>query len=241
MRTISLVIPAFNEAQHLPDLLCSVSAAQKRYAGGAKSIEIIIADNASTDRTADIARAHGCRVTTVEKRTIAAARNGGARVAAGEILAFVDADSLIHPETFNAIETALTDSVVVGATCIRMSRTSPGIALTMLIGNAIMRIGGLDSGVVFCRRADWEAVGGYNENYRFAEDVRFLWDLKRLGRSRGQRFARALNAPTITSARKFDQYGDWHWFNGPAKALFWYLFSPGKFRRFIDDYWYQRR
>jgi glycosyltransferase involved in cell wall biosynthesis len=177
----------------------------------------------------------------VERRAIASARNGGARIASGEILAFVDADSLIHPETYNAIEETLTDRVVVGATGIVMSRNSPGIALTMLVGNAIMRIGGGDSGVVFCRRADWMAVGGYREDYRFAEDVKFLWDLKRLGRERGQGFARAPHAPTVTSARKFDRYGDWHWFTAPAKNLYWYFADPGKFRQFIDDYWYQRR
>ncbi len=53
----------------------------------------------------------------MEKRSIAAVRNGGARAAVGDILAFVDADSQIHPETFNAIErTMASGRVVIGAT-----------------------------------------------------------------------------------------------------------------------------
>ena len=128
-----------------------------------------------------------------------------------------------------------------GATGIVMSRNSPGIALTLLIGNVIFRMGGGDTGVVFCRRADWQAVGGYREEYRFAEDVHFLLDLKRLGRARGQSFKRVRDVPTVTSARKFDAYGDWHWFTAPVQNLFWYFFRPERFRRFIDDYWYLRR
>ncbi len=97
----SLVIPAYNEEQYLPRLLDSIDIARDRYRQGRDAIEVIVANNASTDRTAEIATARGCSVVFVEKRAIAAARNGGARFARGEILAFIDADSAIHPETFN--------------------------------------------------------------------------------------------------------------------------------------------
>ena len=53
-------------------------------------------------------------------------------------------------------------------------------------------------------------LGGYREEMFFAEDVRFLWDLRKLGRARGQRLVRARAAKVITSTRKFDRYGDWH-------------------------------
>ena len=98
----SLVIPAYNEAVLLPALLDSVDAARERYRGGRDSIEVIVADNASSDATAAIATARGCRVAPVEKRLIAAARNGGAAVAQGEIICFIDADSRIHAETFGS-------------------------------------------------------------------------------------------------------------------------------------------
>src|SRR5207248_1252646 len=82
----SLVIPAYNEEAYLPRLLDSVDAARARYAGGPEAIEVIVADNASTDATARLAAERGCRVARVEKRVIAAARNGGAALARGEIL-----------------------------------------------------------------------------------------------------------------------------------------------------------
>jgi glycosyltransferase involved in cell wall biosynthesis len=192
---ISLVIPAFNEEYYLPLLLDNVDAARERYAAGSDKVEIIVADNASTDGTASLALARGCRVVQVEKRAIAAARNGCARIATGQILAFVDADSQIHADTFNVIERTLTsDHVVVGATTARYSRTSTGIAFTTLVATTFFQFTGLDTGVVFCRRADWQTVGGYNEDRLWFEDAQFLMTLKRLGHTRRQRFARAKGA-----------------------------------------------
>src|SRR5205085_10586284 len=74
-RVISLVIPAYNEARLLPRLLDSVDAPKLRYDGG---VQVIVADNSSTDATATLALRRGCDLTRVEKRCIAAARNGGA-------------------------------------------------------------------------------------------------------------------------------------------------------------------
>ena len=188
---ISLIIPAYNEAAYLPRLLDSVDAARARFDRGAGAVEVIVADNASTDATAKIAAARGCRVARVEKRIIGASRNGGARAARGEVLAFIDADSRIHPETFNAIDRALAEwRFVAGATGVRMERMSAGIALTYALLVPWVWATGFDTGVVFCRRDDFLAVGGYDEDRLFAEDVFFLVKLWRLGRRRGQRMIR---------------------------------------------------
>lgn len=235
-----MVIPAFNEEAHLPALLDSIDVARNQYIHGFKQIEVIVADNASTDRTSKIAAERGCCTVSVEKRSIAASRNAGAQAATGDIVAFVDADSLIHADTFNAILQTLGPRVIVGATGIRMSRSSLGIAASMLIASAIIRLGGVDSGVVFCRRVDWQAVGGFNEARLYAEDVQFLFDLKRLGRKRRQRFARAANVRTVTSARKFDYHGDWHYFTTLLRGLAWAVLSRASFDQFARRYWYER-
>jgi glycosyltransferase involved in cell wall biosynthesis len=243
MPRISLVIPAFNEERYLPLLLDSVNAARERYEAGSDKVEIIVADNASTDGTASLARARGCCVVQVEKRAIAAARNGGARATTGQILAFVDADSQIHADTFNVIERTLaSDHVVVGATTARYSRTSPGIAFTTLVATTFFQLTGLDTGVVFCRRADWQAVGGYNEDRLWFEDAQFLMALKRFGHTRGQRFARTKGVPAITSARKYDRLGDWHVFtNLLPRGFVWLLFDRSAFGRLVRSYWYKDR
>jgi len=238
---ISLVVPAYNEAQSLPALFESIDVARARYAGGAAGIEVVVADNASTDSTAALARAAGCRVVHVAKRSIAAARNGGAAAARGRVVAFVDADSRIHPDTFDAIDRTLTDRAVVGVTGVRMSRSSLGIRVSTSVIDAISRINRVGTGVVFCRRADWVAVGGYDESRLFGEDLQFLVALKRLGRARGQRFARARNAVAISSARKFDRHGDWHIFTALARSARWWLTDRAAIERFARRYWYEDR
>jgi len=240
---ISLVIPAFNEARWLPALLDTVDIARERYAGGADAIEIIVADNASTDDTATIAHRRGCRVVHVEKRAIAAARNGGAAIAAGEMLCFVDADSRVHAETFNVIERTLAaGKTIVGATGVRPERWSPGIIATWALALPLVYLLRVDSGVVFCQRADFETVGGYDEEQLYAEDIQLLVDLKKLGRTRGRRFARAGAAIAQTSMRKFDKHGDWHYFTHMPRVAFWMLFNKRRrTEEFTRAYWYEDR
>jgi glycosyltransferase involved in cell wall biosynthesis len=238
----SLIIPARNEAAYLPRLLETVQAARGRYDGGPGAIEVIVADNVSTDGTAEIAHAHGCRVVRVEKRVIGAVRNAGARAAKGDILCFVDADTRIHPETLNAIERLLdTGKVVGGASGVRMERLSAGIALTLAIMLPLVWLTGMDTGVTFCRREDFEAVGGYTEDMKFAEDVKLLLDLRRLGRGRRQRLGRTRSAKAIASTRKFDRYGEWHYFTLLARGLVGLLVRPRELERWAHEYWYSDR
>jgi glycosyltransferase involved in cell wall biosynthesis len=239
---VSLVIPAFNEEHYLPALLDSAEIARRQFHRGPDAVEFIVADNASTDRTAEIARSRGCHVVHVTKRSIAAARNGGAKVARGEVLAFIDADSQIHPQTFNAIERTLASGkVIVGATGLSLSRTSPALAFMLLVFVPIAKLARLDAGVVFCRREDWETIGGYREELLVGEDVRFLLDMKRLGRRRGQRFARAKGVKAITSTRKFDKHGDWRFLMGMVLSPFLWLFRPQVVERWARRHWYEDR
>ncbi len=235
----SLVIPAYNEERCLPRLLDSVDQAKRSYAGGESAIQVIVADNASTDGTRAIARERGCLVASVEKRAIAAARNGGARIATGEILTFTDADMRIDPLTFDAIDDVLTERVVGGATGTTLERWSPGIAVTFALMLPLVWLTGLDTGVVFCRREDFEELGGYDESLRVAEDVAFLLALRRLGRPRGQKLGRATTAKTIASARKFDEYGDWHYFRLMPRLAARLLVNPRATEEFAENYWYR--
>jgi len=206
-KDISLVIPAYNEAALLPRLLDTINAARDRYAGGRDAIEVIVADNSSTDNTADIAQSYGCKIATVTKRVIGAARNGGAAIATAPILCFVDADMQLHPDTFNAIAKAMTDPKIGGgATGVTMERWSMGIALTFAMLLPLVWLTGMDTGVVFMRRADYDAIGGYSETRHFAEDVDYLFKLIRLLRARGQRLRRLRPFKAIASVRKFDRY-----------------------------------
>jgi glycosyltransferase involved in cell wall biosynthesis len=236
----SFVTPAFNEEKLLPRLLDTVDVARERYPGGADAIEVIVADNCSTDGTASIATARGCRVVRVEKRRIGAVRNRGAAAATGEILCFCDADMRIHPRTFEVIEETLASPRVIGgATGVTLERWSLGIAATYALLVPLVVVMRMDTGVVFCRREDSVAIGGYGETRRFAEDVEFLMALRRLGRGRGQRLARATRAKALTSMRKFDEHGDCHYFTLMGKAAGAMMGGEKRVADFADDYWYR--
>ncbi|MBX7171950.1 MAG: glycosyltransferase [Pyrinomonadaceae bacterium] len=240
----SVIIPAYNEEKLLPRLLQSIEAARLNFQNG--EVEIIVADNVSTDQTREIAEQFGCQVVKVEKRCIAAARNGGAKIANGEIFCFIDADSALHPDTFNKIDQAMNNPrFIVGATGVFLERRSFALWLIYWLILPMIWLMQMDTGVVFCRREDFEAVGGYNENLLLAEDVAFLKSLKTLGRQKGQRFIRLSSVKALGSTRKFDEHGDWHYF-----ALLWQVsknmarqglnfFNKQEEMPEITEYWYK--
>jgi glycosyltransferase involved in cell wall biosynthesis len=238
-RRLSLIIPAYNEEQLLPRLLATVDEARGAYERGAEAVQVIVADNGSTDRTAKIAESRGCEIVTVEQRRISRVRNGGAERAEGEILCFVDADMQVHPQSFNAIERVLcTGRVVAGATGVRLERWSLGIAVTYALFMPFVWALRMDTGVVFCWRDDFERVGGYDERRAFGEDVQLLFDLRRIGRERGQRLTRLRTVKAVASTRKFDDFGDWHYFTELFKLLPLMLRSPNATSDFAERFWY---
>jgi glycosyltransferase involved in cell wall biosynthesis len=235
----SLIIPAYNEEAYLPALLDSVARARGRYAGGPDNIEVVVVDNESTDSTGDLARLSGCRVVREDKRVIAAVRNTGARNARGHVFVFIDADNIMHPDTFNAIDQSLaTGKVIAGASGVKMQRMSFAIALTYALMVPLVWLTRMDTGVVFCRREDFEAIGGYNEDRLFAEDVQLLWELMLLGRKRGQKLCRIRSIKAIYSTRKFDRHGDWHWLHLMLRFLYGLIFSKSSMDKFARLYWY---
>jgi glycosyltransferase involved in cell wall biosynthesis len=173
---------------------------------------------------------------------IAAARNGGAAVATAPILCFVDADMQIHPDTFNAIAQAMQNPRIVGgATGVTMERWSVGIALTFAMLLPLVWLTGMDTGVVFMRRADFDEARGYPEGRHFAEDVAFLFKLIRLGRSRGQRMTRLRAHKSIASVRKFDRYGDWHYFWMMPRLAIGTFLPHASDHPTARKYWYEDR
>ncbi len=84
---VSVVIRTLNEARHLGDLLTMIG----RQATPGFEVECVLIDSGSTDGTVEIARAHGCRITHIDKSEFSFGRslNRGCAFARGEILALV--------------------------------------------------------------------------------------------------------------------------------------------------------
>jgi glycosyltransferase involved in cell wall biosynthesis len=94
---ISIVIPAHNEEQFLPETLRAIKALNY------KNFEVIVVDNNSTDETAQIAKDYGAKLITESIKGVAAARHTGFMVAKGSIIASTDADTIVPSNWLNRI------------------------------------------------------------------------------------------------------------------------------------------
>jgi len=188
--SLSVVIPALNEEAAISETIAAV-----RTADGVG--EIIVVDGGSDDRTVEIARDAGATVITAA-RGRGAQMASGARVATGEALWFVHADTLTPTDGPRRIREALADPWCVGGHFeIRFDGDSaPAKLLTLLyrrLGLLGLRYG--DS-AYFVRRDAYERCGGFCDLPIF-EDLDLLRRLRREGR-----FVR-VDATVTTSSRRF--------------------------------------
>jgi glycosyltransferase involved in cell wall biosynthesis len=229
----SIVIPARNEETYLGACLDSIAAAARPYPG---QVEIIVALNRCTDRTEEIARAHGALVLQEEGKNLARIRNAAARRAQGEILITIDADSRMTPNMLAQIDRALrTGRYVGGGVLIRLERMSLGIIVSCLALLVFVVWHGLSGGLFWCYRRDFEAVAGFDERFVSAEDVDFAKRLKAHGRKQGKRFTMLWRASIVTSCRKFDRFGDWYLLKHPD--LMWTILK-GRNQEAANDLFY---
>jgi glycosyltransferase involved in cell wall biosynthesis len=199
---ISFVVPAHNEEELIGASLRAIHAAARALA---ERYELIVADDASTDRTAAIASQNDARVVSVERRQIAAARNAGARAAVGERLIFVDADTLVDESVLRAALSALDAGAVGGGSAVRFDGRIPRWAELLLPAFVwTFRVAGIAAGCfLFCNRRAFDAIGGFDETLYAAEEVFLSRALKREGR-----FV-VLREAVTTSGRKLRVYSAW--------------------------------
>ena len=138
---ISIVVPAFNEEKLLQATLRSIRAATAAFEARAWALELIVCDNNSTDRTAEIARAAGAIVVFEPVNQIARARNTGAARASGDWLLFVDADSLPARELFEDVAAAIAGGrCVAGGATVVIETDRASARMFVGIWNALSRI-----------------------------------------------------------------------------------------------------
>jgi glycosyltransferase involved in cell wall biosynthesis len=196
---ISFIVPAHNEELLIRSCLWSINDAAREC--GVEH-ELIVVDDASTDRTAHIAREQQARVVTVNKRQIAAVRNAGAREARGDLFVFVDADTWINPDVLRDILSAVGAGAIGGGCLFRFDGRLPLWArLTYPIAIALFRLFQLVGGCcLFSTRAAFEAIGGFSELHFAAEE----WFFRTALRRRGKFVIPA--ACCVTSGRKLRTY-----------------------------------
>ena len=180
---ISVVVPVRNGMPWLEHQLQALAAQQAVFRW-----EVVVADNGSDDDTRSCVLRWSDRcphihlVDAAERRGPGAARNIGAGVALGRLLAFCDADDVVRPGWLASVSAALADDDLVAgvfdfSALDGVPQVIPAPAATRQLGFLPFALGA-NFGV---RRNAFEAVQGFNEEFAAGEDVDLCWRLQLAG------------------------------------------------------------
>ena len=229
---ISFIVPAHDEERLIGATLDALETSLRELAAHG---EIIVVVDASTDATAKIARATGAHVIEVEHRQIAATRNAGAALAQGDLLVFVDADTLVDRTVVRAAQRTVESGAVGGGCAIQLDGPlSRSERIAQRFFNGLFRLTRIAPGCfLFCTRAAFDAVEGFDEAWFAGEDVAMSRALGKHGR-----FV-ILREAVYTSPRKLRTHTV-----GEHLGLIWRFAWRG--RRILKsrknlDLWYGRR
>lgn len=177
-QTVSVVIPNYNQERTLPACLAAVAAQT------VKPVDVVVADDASTDRSREVAERSGCVLVELPvNRGAAAARNAGVAASSGDIIFFIDSDIVLAPDAIEHAVAILADDPrcalvqgvydkvpLYGRGAVETYKTlheyywrsrSAGVVGMTLFALAAMP------------RAVFDEVGGFDESVREIEDVVF--------------------------------------------------------------------
>ena len=191
---LSFIIPAWNE-----EVLIGATIESIRCAAAAYDYEIIVADDASDDKTAQIASALDAIVVACNNRQIGATRNDGAAVSSGDILIFVDADTLVTEVVVRETIEAIQDGAIAGGSFPTFDEEIPLTAkiLVPCLRIAFSIVGVAAGAYLFCTKDAFEKAGRFNTKYFAAEEVHLSHQLRKQGTFK------TIHARVITSGRKF--------------------------------------
>ncbi len=196
MNELTIIIPVLNEAKTIASTLEAI--------GPFMPVEVIVVDGGSTDSTRDIAAKTQAPVIPSPKGR-AKQMNQGAKLASGDVLLFLHADTRLPLSATSDILSALEDPRCVGGRFdVRLDGKSWLLRLVGILISLRSRLTKVATGdqAIFVRRKVFEEIGGFPE-IPLMEDIAFSRMLKKKGR------VACLKSRVITSARRWEKEGIW--------------------------------
>ena len=179
----SIVIPAFNEEKNIATCLQSIanqSVSKDIY-------EVIVVDNFSTDRTAEIAKKHNARVVEEKKKGYVNALSTGLNSAANPLIVVTDADSTHNPDWLSSLAEVYKNNPQVGYVTGTMIYVPTNFYISLI--NTILNIGSqlINVGCGFhmtFRKEAWKKIAPFPPNLNFNVDAWIAFEIKKKGYSR---------------------------------------------------------
>ena len=225
---VTVVVPTLNEEKYIESCLLSIK--KQSY----KPHEIIVCDGNSEDRTRQIAKKYATKVIIEKRRSAAAERQKAANMAKGEIIAFIDSDTIAEKNWLKKIVEGFNPGVVAVYGRVLMRDGSridnmlaklftPYIRFTDLIGRPA--VAGMNMAV---RKDAFQKTKGFNLKLKTAEDIDLFNRIKTQGK------IRYVDAITYTSARRLKRWGYKKFFFFHATNLIKYTLT-GKSQQEYED------
>lgn len=195
---ISVIVPAHNEEAYLRETLEALK--RQRY----PRHEVIVIANGCSDGTADIARDHCDRLIVISQKGISLARNLGARMASGDLLVFLDADTLLEPDALKTISRQFTRNHSAGTLKARPEPARWFYVVLYFVKNLMHRLslhkGSI--GVILAWKDMFERGSGFDEQLHVMENSALIRRMQRFGK---YRFVNQTVA--TTSMRRYEKCG----------------------------------
>ena len=200
MARFSVVVSALDEQADLSRSLRAIARAAQAIRTDAEVV-VVVRDREAAH--AQLAASAGATVVAVTRANVAVARNVGAAKSTGQIVVTIDADRDLSPVAFAEIERLLATGCYVGGGAIQHTdRHSLAIDIAMVLTRLTTYLNGLGGGMYWCRREDFEAIGGFDERVGTVDDFDFARRLRAHGVRTGRRFVNLRQAPVTTSVRR---------------------------------------
>jgi glycosyltransferase involved in cell wall biosynthesis len=203
----SVIIPAYNEEQHLPDALKILKEAMRSIAF--LEGEIIVVDNNSDDKTAEVAKRAGAQVVFEAHNQISRARNRGAAAASGKYLVFLDADTHISSGILKqALGMLVSGSYYGGGVKVGFETQVPfAVRCFTALWNRNAPFRKWFAGCfIFCLKKAFDETGGFREDIYAAEEIYFAKKLARWGKKHKLKYGFIDFESIMTSPRKVESH-----------------------------------